>query len=246
MMGGHDQELADQCHAAAKDAEPLLLQTNVGKPVNTIPDHHQHRPHCLGLLPTFFVKTPPVEGTSIANLIQLFANRKLILHAFTSLLLLGFLACNFNYLLFKVRLYYRELPAVLEAPWVLLILVCELFYFISTVISAVDYFVPPMIVKAPPPNLETILASSFYDYDLAASKRYPTVDVMIPCCKEPTDVPQESILAALALDYPNDRFKVLVLDDGADDDLKVFCETIQAESGSDQLVYLRRTKVAPT
>lgn len=75
------------------------------------------------------------------------------------------------------------------------------------------------------------------------SECYPSVDVFIPCCKEPTDVPQESILAALALHYPKDRFKVLVLDDGGDDDLKAFCEALQMETGSQQLIYLRRKKI---
>jgi cellulose synthase/poly-beta-1,6-N-acetylglucosamine synthase-like glycosyltransferase len=33
------------------------------------------------------------------------------------------------------------------------------------------------------------------------------------------------------LDYPHDRFKVLVLDDGAQDELKAICENLQIEEG---------------
>lgn len=68
------------------------------------------------------------------------------------------------------------------------------------------------------------------------------MDIFLPCCKEPTDVPEESIRAALKLEYPSDRFRVLVLDDGSDDDLKAICETLQVETGG-HVLYLRRTKV---
>lgn len=75
---------------------------------------------------------------------------------------------------------------------------------------------------------------------------YPRVDILLPCCKEPSDIPQDSVKAALALDYPQDRFKVLVLDDGGDDDLKAFCEALQMETGSERLQYFRREKVSIT
>ncbi|KAI5056321.1 hypothetical protein GOP47_0028139 [Adiantum capillus-veneris] len=150
-----------------------------------------------------------------------------ILHLFTSLLLLGSLASGINYLSFKIRLYYRELPAALAAPWLLLLLACELIYFLCTLVAAVDFFLPPMIAPALTP-----LASEEHDDNIKMD--FP---------QEPTDVPQESILAALSLHYPKGCFKILVLDDGADDNLKVFCETMQVESGSDQLLYLRRTKI---
>ncbi|OKP63575.1 Curdlan synthase, partial [Ensifer adhaerens] len=62
----------------------------------------------------------------------------------------------------------------------------------------------------------------------------PTVDVFIPTYNEPLDVLERTIVGALALDYPKDKFKVYVLDDGRRDWLKTFC----AERGA---VHLTRT-----
>ncbi len=62
----------------------------------------------------------------------------------------------------------------------------------------------------------------------------PTVDVFIPTYNEPLDVLERTIVGALALDYPKDKFKVYVLDDGRRDWLKSFC----AERGA---VHLTRT-----
>ncbi|MCK3779725.1 glycosyltransferase [Ensifer sesbaniae] len=52
----------------------------------------------------------------------------------------------------------------------------------------------------------------------------PTVDVFIPTYNEPLDVLERTIVGTLALDYPRDKLKVYVLDDGRRDWLKTFCE----------------------
>ncbi|KAI5084466.1 hypothetical protein GOP47_0000635 [Adiantum capillus-veneris] len=240
-----EQELTERRHA--EETNLLLLQKISGKQLNV---HHHHHHHTR-LLPKFFIKTRGGKRSSVlclGILNNFLSNHKLILHIFTSMLLLGYLASNFNYLMFKIRLYYKELPTALGTPWLVLVLGCEVLYFMCGIIAAVDYLVPPTVAK-PPSHIKPMLhkLSSFEDYDsksdLVASKKYPTVHVMIPCCKEPTEVPQESVLAALALHYPKDHFKVFVLDDGGDDDLKAFCDAIRVESGSDQLVYLRRKKI---
>ncbi len=43
---------------------------------------------------------------------------------------------------------------------------------------------------------------------------YPTVDVLITCYNEPVDIVEAGLRAALALDYPVDKLRVFVLDDG--------------------------------
>jgi cellulose synthase/poly-beta-1,6-N-acetylglucosamine synthase-like glycosyltransferase len=48
----------------------------------------------------------------------------------------------------------------------------------------------------------------------------PTVDVFITCCGEEVDVVLDTTRAACAVDYPADRFRVVVLDDGKDADLE--------------------------
>ncbi|TGE01952.1 glycosyltransferase [Methylobacterium nonmethylotrophicum] len=52
----------------------------------------------------------------------------------------------------------------------------------------------------------------------------PTVDVFIPTYNEPLDVLERTIVGALALDYPKDKFKVYVLDDKRRPWLKEYCE----------------------
>ncbi|MCO5548312.1 hypothetical protein L7F22_001769 [Adiantum nelumboides] len=229
-----EQELIDLQYV--NDAKPFLTHDLTPNPFN-VHGHRRRHDRCTRFLPKFFI-----------IIFDLFANHRLILHIFSSLLLLGFLATNINYLLFKIKLYHKELPSALSAPWTLIVLACEIFYFISSLIAAVDYLVPPPITKSSSDTKIRLYNVSNVDdddakSDLKMSRIYPTVDIMIPCCKEPTEVPQETILAALAVDYSKDCFRVLVLDDGGDDELKAFCNTIRVESGSDQLVYLRRLKV---
>lgn len=43
----------------------------------------------------------------------------------------------------------------------------------------------------------------------------PTVDVFITCCGEEDDVVMDTFRGALDQDYPRDRFRVILLDDGA-------------------------------
>ena len=52
----------------------------------------------------------------------------------------------------------------------------------------------------------------------------PTVDVFIPTYNEPLDVLERTIVGALALDYPKDKLRVYVLDDGRRDWLRAYCE----------------------
>lgn len=48
----------------------------------------------------------------------------------------------------------------------------------------------------------------------------PTVDVLITCCKEDVDLIADTARASCELDYPQKRFRVIVLDDGADAQLR--------------------------
>ncbi|MCX7738243.1 MAG: UDP-forming cellulose synthase catalytic subunit [Hydrogenothermaceae bacterium] len=43
---------------------------------------------------------------------------------------------------------------------------------------------------------------------------YPTVDVFIPTYNEPPEIVKATALAALSMDYPQEKFKVYILDDG--------------------------------
>ncbi|KAH6645525.1 nucleotide-diphospho-sugar transferase [Truncatella angustata] len=66
----------------------------------------------------------------------------------------------------------------------------------------------------------------------------PHVDVVIPCCKESIDVLQDTIMAAIALEYPEDRFRVIVADDGGSTQL----ESWITELGQCNLYYTARNE----
>ncbi|CAM6085529.1 unnamed protein product [Calypogeia fissa] len=153
--------------------------------------------------------------------------KRWLFHLLTSLAIAVYLGSNCYYLLFKGKLYASHFRDVLSVPWLLLVWLLEIIYFGGSIISAVENLLPP---------------SNRADLQFDGLS-YPMVDILLPCCKEPTDVPEDSIRAALKLEYPSDRFRVLVLDDGGDDELKAICETMQVETGG-RVLYLRRRKVA--
>ncbi|MGB0211325.1 UDP-forming cellulose synthase catalytic subunit [Algiphilus sp.] len=59
-------------------------------------------------------------------------------------------------------------------------------------------------------------------------ENWPTVDVFIPTYNESLSVVRPTILAALDLDWPADKLRVHVLDDGRRDDFARFCERVGA------------------
>ena len=59
-----------------------------------------------------------------------------------------------------------------------------------------------------------------------APQSWPTVDVFIPTYNEPLSVVRPTVLAAMALDWPTDRFKVYLLDDGRRDEFRAFAAEV--------------------
>ncbi len=57
---------------------------------------------------------------------------------------------------------------------------------------------------------------------------WPTVDVFIPTYNESLDVVKPTVLAALALDWPADKFNVYILDDGRRPEFRAFAEACGA------------------
>jgi cellulose synthase/poly-beta-1,6-N-acetylglucosamine synthase-like glycosyltransferase len=72
-------------------------------------------------------------------------------------------------------------------------------------------------------------------------KNVPTVDVFITCCKEDVDTVLDTTRAACAVDYPQDRFRVVVLDDGKDAELEKAIEDLSQEYPN--LYYHARIKI---
>lgn len=83
-------------------------------------------------------------------------------------------------------------------------------------------------------------------YRLTGSEA-PTVDVFVPCCGEAVDVVVDTLAAAVAQDYPAQRFRVFLLDDGHDENLREAVEVLNkqsAERNGPQVRYLSR-ELAP-
>ncbi|GBG82414.1 hypothetical protein CBR_g34790 [Chara braunii] len=76
---------------------------------------------------------------------------------------------------------------------------------------------------------------------LGAAGPFPRAAILITCCNEEFDVVQDTVLAALRQDYPPEAYGVWVLDDGTDDELKAWIETLAIESAR-EVGYIRRPK----
>ncbi|OAT29361.1 UDP-forming cellulose synthase catalytic subunit [Proteus myxofaciens] len=56
--------------------------------------------------------------------------------------------------------------------------------------------------------------------------QWPTVDVYIPTYNESLDVVRDTVLAAQSIDYPQDKMKVYILDDGSRKEFKQFANDV--------------------
>ncbi|KKY21460.1 putative glycosyl [Phaeomoniella chlamydospora] len=69
----------------------------------------------------------------------------------------------------------------------------------------------------------------------------PSVDVFITCCGEDDDLVMDTVRAACDIDYPLEKFRVIVLDDGKSDNLKASVNDLAA-STCPNAMYMRRPK----
>ena len=66
-------------------------------------------------------------------------------------------------------------------------------------------------------------------YPLPANRKvWPTVDIFIPTYNESLDVIKPTVYAALNLDWPADKLRVYLLDDGSRDAFKAFANEVGA------------------
>src|SRR5499427_4780571 len=90
---------------------------------------------------------------------------------------------------------------------VLLLLGAE-FYAFATL--ALGYFQTLRPLRRPPLPLD------------GDPREWPTVDVFIPTFNEPLRLVRATVLGALALDYPADKLRITLLDDGGRDEFRAF------------------------
>ncbi len=56
--------------------------------------------------------------------------------------------------------------------------------------------------------------------------KWPTVDIYIPSYNEPLEVVRDTVLAAQCIDYPKDKMKIYLLDDGKRSEFAVFAADV--------------------
>lgn len=113
-------------------------------------------------------------------------------------------------------IYWRITKTVLltdpvTAVCALLLLAAEIYAYIVLVLS---YFQVCWVLDRKPYPLPK-------DTSL-----WPTVDIFIPSYNEPLEVVKPCLLAALDLDWPQDKLKVHMLDDGTRKDFENYCKEI--------------------
>src|SRR5215469_12603972 len=98
--------------------------------------------------------------------------------------------------------------------FVVLLLAAEFFAFSTLILG---YFQTLRPLHRPPLPLEGEL------------DEWPTVDVLIPTYNEPLHVVRGTVIAALALDYPAEKMRVLLLDDGRREEFRKFAAQVGVE-----------------
>jgi cellulose synthase (UDP-forming) len=117
------------------------------------------------------------------------------------------------------RLFDTVLPYPSEGPalyWVWFLFVVELLGFLDIALF--------LITMSRYANRHAEADRLQAAFTTAPTGTWPAVDVFIPTYDEPLDVLERTIVGALALDYPQDKLRIYVLDDKRRDWLREFCE----------------------
>jgi len=120
------------------------------------------------------------------------------------------------------RFFYTVLPMEVEQGVFAFIFVWFLFFIEILGFADITLFLLAMSRYVDRSKEADLLQAEF---STRPEEEWPTVDVFIPTYNEPLDVLERTIVGALALDYPKDKFKVYVLDDKRRDWLREYCES---------------------
>src|ERR1700733_6458043 len=102
-----------------------------------------------------------------------------------------------------------QFPSELEAFLGIGLILAELYAWLVLILGYVQTAWP---LRRPPVAMRDDLAE------------WPTVDLFIPTYNEPLSVVQNTILGALSVDYPLDKLKIYILDDGRREEFREFTE----------------------
>jgi cellulose synthase (UDP-forming) len=131
----------------------------------------------------------------------------------TYFLMLMSLCATLRYGIWRAVTLYHYLRDPWTAPdWVtagfmMLLFFAEAYAILILVLGFVQSIAP---LKRPPVPLPQ------------DTNEWPTVDVLIPTYNEPLNVVRSAVLAAEAIDWPEDRMRVLILDDGDREEFREF------------------------
>jgi cellulose synthase/poly-beta-1,6-N-acetylglucosamine synthase-like glycosyltransferase len=81
-------------------------------------------------------------------------------------------------------------------------------------------FLPTVMI-----SLKTLMARHRPRLQLSGD-RVPSVDILVTSCNEPIDVIQDTVLAVLAIDYPQSMYRVIVADDGSSSELEAWIKQL--------------------
>ena len=111
------------------------------------------------------------------------------------------------------------------------VLYAEIFLSLEDILTALGIIYPLLTLEnIPIPPRYRLTGSSA-----------PTIDVCVTCCGEPADIIVNTLAAVAVQDYPSDRFRVILLDDGRDMRLKDAVEDLtRAKSTGPQILYRSR------
>jgi cellulose synthase (UDP-forming) len=104
--------------------------------------------------------------------------------------------------------------AVIDAGFMLLLLAAEIYAFVVLLMGYMQMVWPLRRTPVPLPD---------------STADWPAVDVLIPTYNEPLDVVRFTVLAALNIDWPADKLRVYLLDDGRREEFREFAR--QAGAG---------------
>ncbi|KAK8211067.1 nucleotide-diphospho-sugar transferase [Phyllosticta capitalensis] len=188
-------------------------QCSVSSPYSEVPlcSKPGNRASALSMASTFDFKLPEtaytIERVHVKDDVDMLPRWKFVLHKTCPLLTIAAIATYFLYFLFRFA-YTLEAQQKFGRVYVMA------WFFIAAEIMVV---VPGMFH-----HIYSLL--SFKNRKRQKLRLYgeaaPTIDVMITTCKEDVDVVLDTVRAACNVDYPRERFRVVILDDGGDQELK--------------------------
>jgi len=152
-----------------------------------------------------------IVAVAAALLVNRFSKSQLV----TSLLILVSVAVTLRYGWWRVLTLFHYLhspwsvPDPLDAFFMIVLLAAELYTFLILLLGYLQGLAPLGRQPVPMPR---------------NTAEWPSVDLFIPTYNEPLELVRTTALAAASIDWPADRLRVVILDDGDRDDFRLFAE----------------------